>query len=173
MFSAFFLLPLEQRPAREREAGGSPAATTTEPPPASGNFRPANGTARQRSEDGDRMEEESAAARGSTRASIRTQPECSRAPRRAQRWPWLGGTAASVEVAGSGAGRGAPARPPAASSEDECVRSCDHAAQGAGPAGLCSHPPCRMFEAPAIRRTAAVRHPAVPGGMRQVEGRSR
>ena len=62
MFSAFFLLPLEQRPAREREAGGSPAATTTEPPPACGSFRLANGTARQRSEDGDRMEEESAAA---------------------------------------------------------------------------------------------------------------
>ena len=40
MFSAFFLLPLEQRPAREREAGGSPAATITEPPPASGILSP-------------------------------------------------------------------------------------------------------------------------------------
>ena len=69
MFSAFFLLPLEQRPAREREAGGSPAATTTEPPPACGSFRLTSGTARRRSEDGDRTEDETAAARGSTSAT--------------------------------------------------------------------------------------------------------
>ena len=98
--------------------------------------RPARLDAGRRHERADM--EEAAAARGSKRATMEPEPQSPAAPWRARRRPRRGVTAASAEVPGPSACGGAPARPPTASSADECERSCDHAAQVGRPAGQCS-----------------------------------